>query len=383
MKKIVVFYGSQRAFSDILPKSSKNLTTVAMEMDDQGKQLEIVHKGLPKSPDMPEEKEKRKIKPRITNFVVSADEYCGVQEHVILNFVNFLSKLSITNMYIQNPPERILEQLRRTYRSVIQEIHQSYPSLDKEKFRRFNKEYDQRIIGQTKVKEKLLQALFPALKSDHKKPIVILLYGDTGLGKTESAQFLTEIIGGVLLRKQFSMYQNNEFANYLFGGRYNEKSFAQDLLSRDSNVILLDEFDKANPIFHSAFYQLFDEGEFSDQNYQVNLDHTIIICTSNYITAEEVETKLGSPIYNRFDSVIKFDELSEEAKKLIAYKYIKQAEDEYGIALGNIIEERLKMSASQRCNAREIRRIINDTYALVAVRSICRDEELSTETLES
>ena len=70
-------------------------------------------------------------------------------------------------------------------------------------------------------------------------------------------------------------------------------------------------------------------------------------------------------------------------KKLIAYKYIKQAEDEYGIALGNIIEERLKMSASQRSNAREIRRIINDTYALVAVRSICRDEELSTETLES
>ena len=41
------------------------------------------------------------------------------------------------------------------------------------------------------------------------------------------------------------MYQNNEFANYLFGGKYNEKSFAKDLIARDSNVILLDEFDKA------------------------------------------------------------------------------------------------------------------------------------------
>ena len=37
-------------------------------------------------------------------------------------------------------------------------------------------------------------------------------------------------MGGKLLRKQFSMYQNNESANYIFGGRYNEKSFAQDLI---------------------------------------------------------------------------------------------------------------------------------------------------------
>ena len=50
------------------------------------------------------------------------------------------------------------------------------------------------------------------------------------------------------------MYQNNEFANYLFGGKYNEKSFAKDLIVRDSNVILLDEFDKAYAVFHSAFY---------------------------------------------------------------------------------------------------------------------------------
>lgn len=69
----------------------------------------------------------------------------------------------------------------------------------------------------------------------------------------ETAQFLTEHIGGKILRKQFSMYQNNEFVNYLFGGKYNEKSFAKDLIARDSNVILLDEFDKAYFVFHSTF----------------------------------------------------------------------------------------------------------------------------------
>ena len=49
------------------------------------------------------------------------------------------------------------------------------------------------------------------------------------------------------------MYQNNESANYIFGGRYNEKSFAQDLLARETNVLLFDEFDKALSVFHSAF----------------------------------------------------------------------------------------------------------------------------------
>ena len=55
---------------------------------------------------------------------------------------------------------------------------------------------------------------------------MLLFYGNSGIGKTETAQFLTEKIGGQILRKQFSMYQNNESANYLFGGKYNEKSFA-------------------------------------------------------------------------------------------------------------------------------------------------------------
>ncbi len=67
---------------------------------------------------------------------------------------------------------------------------------------------------------------------------------------------------------------------------------------------MLDEFDKANPVFHSAFYQLFDEGVYEDQNHKVNLDYVIIICTSNYKTESEIKEQLGTPIFNRFDAVI-------------------------------------------------------------------------------
>ncbi len=85
------------------------------------------------------------------------------------------------------------------------------------------------------------------------------------------------------------------FQIIFFGGKHNQKSFAKDLLARDSNVILLDEFDKANPVFHSAFYQLFDEGVFEDQNYKVDVRHAVIFCTSNYHSEDEIEKQDWTP----------------------------------------------------------------------------------------
>ena len=303
MKKIILFYGSDRAFADVLPKSYRNLSDIAMQMDDESKQMQLVVTGLPQQEEAPRKEKKKKI--RVSNFVIFADEYSSVQEHVIINFISFMAKLSITNMYIQNPPIHLQEQINRVFgdMNIIEEIHQKYNVVTEETIREINTQFDKRIIGQEQVKMQMLKTIYPIMNNVQSKPIVILLYGNSGIGKTETAQFLTEKIGGKLLRKQFSMYQNNEFANYLFGGKYNEKSFAKDLLARDSNVILLDEFDKAYSVFHSAFYQLFDEGIYEDQNYRVDVRHAIIICTSNYKSKDEVKEKLGNPIFNRFDDI--------------------------------------------------------------------------------
>ena len=83
------------------------------------------------------------------------------------------------------------------------------------------------------------------------------------------------------------------------------------MLDRESGVILIDEFDKANPVFHSAFYQLFDIGVFEDKNYIVELGPSLIICTSNYSTEDEIRKALGDALYSRFDSLIRFDPLSK------------------------------------------------------------------------
>ena len=373
MKKIVMFYGSDRAFAEIIPKEHRNLLSVAMQIDDESKKFVMEIKGLPKQ-DTETEKPKKK-KPRISNLVIYANEYNSVNEHVITNFVDFVAQINVTNMYIQNPPALLRDQVERIYaeRDIIKVDEQKYNIISEDIVKRIYLEFDNRIIGQESVKMKLLKALYPIMDNRQCKPVVILFYGDSGLGKTETVQYLTELLGGVLLRKQFSMYQNNEFSNYLFGGKHNQKSFAKDLLARDSNVILLDEFDKANPVFHSAFYQLFDEGVFEDQNYKVDVRHAVIFCTSNYHSEDEIKDILGLPIYNRFDAIIEFKQLSKDAKMKIAEVALMNTD--YSDILPSEIREKLVLASAELSNAREIQRLIKDTISLYEINRICNGLE--------
>ena len=347
-----------------------------MELDKDSKNMVLLIPGMNKEGGDTVAKEEKKL--QVENFVINSDEYCGVREHVIINFANFIAKMDITNLYVQNPPTCISEQLHRIYdATILQEKCQNYTCLNKTIIRKFYSEYNKRIIGQEKVKTEVLRAIYPLIGGKQKKPVIILFYGGSGLGKTETAQYLSELLSGKLFRKQFSMYQNNEFATYLFGGNYYEGSFAKDLLDRDSNVILLDEFDKSNPIFHSAFYQLFDEGIYEERNYKVNLDNAIIICTSNYKDESEIKENLGDAIYNRFDSIIHFDELSDKAKGLIAEKNLEELMADYKEILNDLDKEiRLRLiDAAKQCNnAREIRRIIKDVINLLAIRKLCEDD---------
>lgn len=122
--------------------------------------------------------------------------------------------------------------------------------------------------------------------------------------------------------------------------------------------------------FHSAFYQLFDEEIYEDKNYRVDVRHAIIICTSNYKSKDEIKEKLGNPIFNRFDGVIRFEDLSIEAKTAIANKELELM-DEEGI-ISEDIRQRLLQQSLILENAREIRKLIKDTKSLIEIRKICK-----------
>lgn len=121
---------------------------------------------------------------------------------------------------------------------------------------------------------------------------------------------------------------------------------------------------------NEELYQLFDEGIYEDQNYRVDVRHAIIICTSNYKSKDEIKEKLGDPIFNRFDGVIKFEDLSQEAKKMIAAKELKEL-DEEKIIPENVRKILVEQSTKLE-NAREIRKLIKDTKSLIEIREICK-----------
>jgi ATP-dependent Clp protease ATP-binding subunit ClpA len=308
MDSIVIYYGPKKGFDNYLKENNINqseMTTLSYlirKYDEENREYRLINTQ--------EEKYEQKQKIEVEILVIYSDEYASVREHVIINFEGFIANFNIGNLYIQNPPEIVSKKILRIYENT-ETVKFEYNNLSEDNIYKINKMFDQKIIGQDSVKKQLLVSIFPLLKSYFNKPIVILFYGPSGVGKTETAKYLSEILGGELYRKQLSMFQNNDFVTYLFGGQHYEKSFAKDLLERETNVILLDEFDKASNIFHSAFYQLFDEGVFVDKNYDVKIGKSIIICTSNYLSLEEIRTHLGDPIFSRFDSCIKFNELNE------------------------------------------------------------------------
>ena len=55
-----------------------------------------------------------------------------------------------------------------------------------------------------------------------------------------------------------------------------------------------------------VFFKLIDY-IYDDKNYHVEMKNAIIICTSNYLSEDDIRSKLGDPIYSRFDEIIKFD----------------------------------------------------------------------------
>lgn len=353
-----IFYGSKEQFESKIPKVYRTLTDLVMELDVSKMLVQIEGFEQPK---------KGSDKVNVENFVASSQEYAGVREHVILNFANFLAKMNVTNLYLHNPPLQISEQIKRLFPETIIES-QEYKTVTEDTIREINEKFDKKIIGQATVKRQLLKGLMPLTLKDRKKPVVLLFYGSSGVGKTETAYFVSECLKEKIFRKQFSMFQNTQFSTYLFGGTHYEKSFAKDLLDRRSNVILLDEFDKSYEVFHSAFYQLFDEGVFEDQNYYVRLEKSIIICTLNYHSIEEIRKELGDAIFNRFDVVIGFNELNENAKIQIASKYIEDRKKIYEEEKSMVIPEDIILKLQNyvvRCNnVREIQHLVDDTFAL-------------------
>lgn len=369
MKKIIIYYGPKNEFEKILPSDNRKTLSEFISQDD-AKRREF---SFNKSQLYQENEDNEEIE-YIENIIAYSESYAGITEGAIQRFSDLFEMYQIDNLYLQNPPLQIQTRLEQTFSSIIHKQYYNYNAINVNHLKELNNTFSDKIIGQESVKRKLLTSFYPLVKgTNDKRPVVLLFYGPSGVGKTETAKFISNLLGQKLFRRQFSMYHSNEFADYMFGGNHFQNSFAKELLERKSNVILLDEFDKAAPVFYSAFYQLFDEGIFEDKNYKVKVENAIIICTSNYLNLEDIRKHLGDPIYYRIGNFIEYKQLTQQAKidiikLLISTKYNKLNDDEKPLIDTNNLENLLIKTLNKLKNVRQISTLIDEYlyYNLVA-----------------
>lgn len=319
VNRIIIFKGSKRDFDFLLKQLVRNNSyTPFMEL------IQTYNARLrPNESGVKETELGRKI--NIEFCVVKADDYASVLPHVLSNFSNIVTLNSNINcLIVHNPPRRVEDSLRTYDTSIIEYQYSQYEDLSKNKLKEIYEELNQDVLGQVQCKKSMISGLYKLYKEQNDKPVVLMFYGPSGVGKTESAKSISRALGGDLLRIQFSMMQSNEAFNYVFGSEHSNSSLAKDMLSRESNVILIDEFDKVDPRFYNAFYELFDEGKYKDTNYEVDLRQSIFICTANFMDEDIIKKTLGPAMFSRFSELIKFEELEKMQKLAVLNKWYKE-----------------------------------------------------------
>lgn len=304
----------------------------------------------------------------VKNLLVYTDDYGQIQEWVLLDFCNHIlrnKKLCIEYLWLCNPPTKIYKNIIKNYKAdIIREHKPETTEISVNELKKLSENYEKEVIGQPNVMRRVLPAIYALKNEKRKRPVSILFLGASGIGKTETAKYIGEQLGMSLVRIQFSMQQTNQAYQYIFGAEHGEDSLARELIRRESNVVLLDEFDKVSPAFYNAFYQMFDEGLFVDSNYSVDMSRCIVICTTNYRSEEEAEKYLGTPIYSRFSKIVVFDAISIDDKIKIAKKCYqsilsKMSEEEKMLIADNDILNKFNQSIRENAYA-NMRMLKND-----------------------
>jgi ATP-dependent Clp protease ATP-binding subunit ClpA len=211
------------------------------------------------------------------------------------------------------------------------------------------------VFGQDKAMEALASAIKLARAGlrEPEKPIGNYLFsGPTGVGKTEAARQLADLLGVRLLRFDMSEYMERHTVSRLIGAPPGYVGFDQGGLLTDGVdqtphcVLLLDEVEKAHPDLFNILLQVMDHGKLTDHNgKQVDFRNVVLIMTTNAGASEAARAAIGfghsqrtgddeeainrlfTPEFrNRLDAIIPFAALSPAVVHRVVEKFVLQLE---------------------------------------------------------
>lgn len=176
---------------------------------------------------------------------------------------------------------------------------------EKEKLLKLEDELKKRVIGQDQAIEAISNAIRRSRSglNDPKKPIGSFAFlGSTGVGKTELARALAELLfddENLMIRIDMSEYQERYSVSRLIGAPpgyvgYEEGGQLTEAVRRKPySIVLLDEIEKAHPDVFNILLQVLEDGRLTDgKGRVVDFKNTIIIMTSN-LGSEYLQDAIG------------------------------------------------------------------------------------------
>lgn len=213
----------------------------------------------------------------------------------------------------------------------------------------------QRVVGQDDAVKAVSEAVVRARAGikDPSRPIGSFIFlGPTGVGKTELAKALAEILFDDernMIRIDMSEYMEKHTVSRLIGAPpgyvgYDEGGQLTEAVRRHPySVILLDEIEKAHADVFNVLLQVLDDGRLTDgQGRNVDFKNTLIIMTSNLgsaeimkkqgqISREEVQSMLMQffrpEFLNRVDDIVVFKALEKEQIHDIVKMILKELDE--------------------------------------------------------
>lgn len=315
----------------------------------------------------------------VKDLIVRNDHYCGIVDGAHDRLGELIEEYTTedANIYIHNPPRYLLEYLtdqRERHIIMLDIVPEKYViDRDEKSFASKINKISSHIIGQKTVIDEISKSLWYLTSVNRARPYVIMLYGNSGLGKTELVRKISEeFFEGVFLEKHLSMFKNPNYSDYFFGNEPNRRSLAFDLLERKSNLVFFDEMDKCPEHFYSAFYSLFDNTIFKDATYDVDISNLVIVMTSNFHSEEEIRKQLGNPIFHRIDKCVHFDDFDCDSINRIAKNEIKSRKDEYNgrLTFDEIYNQVSPLVFTKGENARTIKQKVQQVIESMLYREI-------------
>lgn len=300
---------------------------------------------------------------------------------------------------------------------------------ERERLLFLEKEIGKRLVGQLEAVTAVSDAVrrSRAGLQDSNKPIGSFIFlGPTGVGKTELAKALAEVLFDderAITRIDMSEYQEKHSVSRLVGAPpgyvgYDEGGqLTEAVRRRPYSIVLLDEIEKAHPDTFNILLQVLDDGRLTDnKGREANFKNTIIIMTSNMgaetilenfedleAVGEEHRTEilettknevfdvlkdnLRPEFLNRIDDKIMFLPLTKEEIKIIAGFLLKKVHK-------NLAKQELKMEVSESAldliaalgydpqfGARPLKRVIEKELVNELAKQVLSGEFVAGETI--